>query len=90
MHRPATLARADLSAARLTPPADGGPLLVRGAGIAPLAVDIAARRARAETFGPIAAAAAPVLPARLPEARPRLDGRLVAGALAALAWARPS
>ncbi len=80
-----TLARADLSAARLTPPADGGPLLVRGAGIAPLAVDVAARRARAETFGPIAAAAAPV-----PVAAPRPDRGStadVAGALAALAAA---
>ena len=61
-----SLARADLSAARLTPPAAGRPLLVRGAGIAPLAVDVAARRARTETFAPRGRAA----PLR-PLARPR-------------------
>ena len=69
-----SLARADLSAARLTPPADGRPLLVRGAGIAPLAVDVAARRARTETFGPAAAVAAPV-----PVATPASDRDPAAG-----------
>ena len=85
MHRPAVLARADLSAARLTPPAAGRPLLVRGAGIAPLAVDVAARRARTETFAPAAVAAAPG-----PVATPAPDrdpAAGLAGGLAAIAAA---
>ena len=79
-----SLAHADLSAARLTPPAAGRPLLVRGAGIAPLAVDVATRRARTETFtrrgrcGP--------WPGRDPGARPR-PGRGLVGRLAAIAAA---
>jgi hypothetical protein len=41
-----SLSDAQLADARLTPPARGRALLVRGPGIAPLAVDVAARRAR--------------------------------------------
>jgi hypothetical protein len=80
-----SLSGADLSAARLTPPAAGRPLLVRGAGIAPLAVDVAARRARTETFGPAAAAAAPVPVATPDPGRDTVAG--LAGGLAALAAA---
>ena len=46
----------ELSTARLTPPAGGRPLLVRSPGLTPVAVDVAARRAR---HGPAAGQAAP-------------------------------
>jgi hypothetical protein len=80
-----SLSGADLSAARLTPPAAGRPLLVRGAGIAPLAVDVAARRARTETFGAAAPAATPLPVATSAPGRDRAAG--LASGLAALAAA---
>jgi hypothetical protein len=80
-----SLAHADLSRARLTPPAAGRPLLVRGAGTAPLAVDVAARRARTETFGAAAPAATPLPVATSAPGRDRAAG--LASGLAALAAA---
>jgi hypothetical protein len=79
----------DLSGVRLTPPARGRPLLVRGPGFAPVAVDVAARRARPLNVprppSPPAAASAPVAAGRDDTASSGLGGVavLVVPALAA-------
>lgn len=73
-----SLAGDDLSRARLTPPTGAQPLLVGVAGLAPLAVDVAARRARPVSAVRPAPAAAP------DQARARGDLVPLAG-LAALA-----
>jgi hypothetical protein len=69
---------ADLSGARLTPPARGRPLLVRGPGIAPQAVDVAARRARAAGAPPRPSPPAPAAHAASVQAH--------AGARSGLGW----
>jgi hypothetical protein len=75
-----SLAGDDLSGARLTPPTGARPLLVGVPGVAPLAVDVAARRARPASAVRTAPAAA------LAPGRGTARGDLVAlGALAAAA-----
>jgi hypothetical protein len=73
-----TLTDTDLSGARLTPPVRGRPLLVRGPGIAPVAVDVAARRARP--------AGAPPRPSPPVAASPAAAERPHAGAFSGLGW----
>jgi hypothetical protein len=80
-----SLAGADLSGVRLTPPTGGRPLLVHGPRVTPLAVDVAARRAAPASTVPPARPArpAPASAAREGSARGGLAAWLVA--LAAIA-----